>query len=47
VLFIAPIADELGHANPPLVGWLIAFATAGALLAIDAADKHRHRTRRA
>jgi hypothetical protein len=47
VLFIASIADELGHASPPLVGWLIALATAGALLAIDAADKHRRRTRRA
>jgi magnesium-transporting ATPase (P-type) len=43
VLFITPIAEELGHANPPLVGWVVALATAGAVLAIDAADKARRR----
>jgi magnesium-transporting ATPase (P-type) len=42
VLFIGPIADELGHANPPLAGWLVAVAAAGTLLAVDALDK-RHR----
>jgi magnesium-transporting ATPase (P-type) len=47
VLLVAPIADELGHTNPPLVGWLVALASAGALIAVDAADKHWRRTRRA
>jgi hypothetical protein len=47
VLFVEPIADELGHANPPLVGWLIALASAGVVLAVDAAEKSRRRRRRA
>ncbi|HUP73962.1 MAG TPA: cation-transporting P-type ATPase [Acidimicrobiales bacterium] len=45
VLFVGPIADELGHANPPLIGWLIALASAGAVLAVDAAEKSRRRRR--
>jgi magnesium-transporting ATPase (P-type) len=47
VLFVAPIADELGHASPPLIGWLVAVASAAALLAVDAVDKSRRRRRRA
>jgi hypothetical protein len=39
VLLIEPIADELGQANPPLAGWVIAVASAGVLLAVDAVDK--------
>jgi calcium-translocating P-type ATPase len=39
VLFIDPIAHELGQANPPLAGWLVAFASAGVLLTVDAVDK--------
>jgi magnesium-transporting ATPase (P-type) len=38
-LFVTPIADVLGHANPPGVAWLIAFASVPALLAIDAIHK--------
>jgi magnesium-transporting ATPase (P-type) len=45
VLFIAPIADELGQTNPPLIGWLVAVASAGVLLAVDAFDKNRRRHR--
>ncbi|MDH4077963.1 MAG: HAD-IC family P-type ATPase, partial [Acidimicrobiia bacterium] len=43
VLFVGPIADELGHASPPLAGWLVALASAGGVLAVDAADKARRR----
>jgi calcium-translocating P-type ATPase len=39
VLLIEPIADELGQANPPLAGWLVAVASAGVLLAVDVVDK--------
>jgi hypothetical protein len=50
VLFMDPIAAELGQASPPLVGWLVALASAGVLLAVDALDKRsrrRHRDHRA
>ena len=43
VILTVPIADELGHASPPLVGWLVVFLAAGVLLAVDASDKHRRR----
>ena len=29
VLFVAPIADELGHAPPPAAGWMVAAASVG------------------
>jgi magnesium-transporting ATPase (P-type) len=45
VLFFGPIADELGHANPPLAGWLVAVLAAAAVLAVDAFDKRRRRPR--
>jgi magnesium-transporting ATPase (P-type) len=45
VLLVAPVADELGHASPPLVGWLVAVVAAGAVLAVDALDKRRRRAR--
>jgi len=41
VLLIPAIADELEHAAPPLVGWVIAVLAAGAVLAVDALDKRR------
>ena len=44
VLLIEPIAAELGHASPPLAGWLVAFAAPGAVLIVDALDKRRRRT---
>jgi magnesium-transporting ATPase (P-type) len=43
VLFVDPIAEELGHAPPPLIGWLVAMVAAGAVLAVDAIDKARRR----
>jgi magnesium-transporting ATPase (P-type) len=46
VLFVDPIARELGHANPPLAGWLVAGATAVIVLAVDAIDKARRARRR-
>jgi magnesium-transporting ATPase (P-type) len=46
MLVIPPIADELGHTVPPLAGWLAALATAGVVLAVDALDKWRRRSRR-
>ncbi|HEX6420278.1 MAG TPA: cation-transporting P-type ATPase [Acidimicrobiales bacterium] len=45
MLLVGPVADELGHATPPLAGWLAAAAAAAALLAGDAVDKHRRRRR--
>jgi magnesium-transporting ATPase (P-type) len=45
LLLVPPIAHELGQTGPPLVGWLAALASAGILLAVDAADKHRRRHR--
>jgi magnesium-transporting ATPase (P-type) len=45
VLFIGPVANELGQANPPLIGWLVAAASAGVLLAADALDKNWRRRR--
>jgi hypothetical protein len=39
VLLVPPIAHELGQASPPLIGWLMAVAAAGVLLAADAIDK--------
>ncbi|MFZ5871830.1 MAG: cation transporting ATPase C-terminal domain-containing protein, partial [Actinomycetota bacterium] len=46
VLFVEPIANELGHAVPPLAGWVIAVLSVGAVLAADAIDKRRHHHRR-
>jgi magnesium-transporting ATPase (P-type) len=47
VLLIDPIAAELGHAAPPLVGWLVAIVAPAVLVALDAGDKlWRRRTRR-
>jgi magnesium-transporting ATPase (P-type) len=45
VLFIDPIADELGHANPPPWGWAVAFASIAAVLSLDWIDKRWRRTR--
>ncbi len=46
-LWVPPIAHALGQANPPLVGWIVAFASIPTLLAVDALDKHlRARTPR-
>lgn len=45
VLFVAPIALELGHAGPPAIGWIVAVGSAGAVLAVDALDKRRRRVR--
>jgi hypothetical protein len=44
VLLVPAAANELGHANPPIAGWLVALLSIGALLAADSIDKHR-RTR--
>jgi magnesium-transporting ATPase (P-type) len=41
VLFGGPIAAQLEHANPPVVGWLVAFLGAGAVLVVDAIWKSR------
>jgi hypothetical protein len=45
VLFIGPIAEEMGHASPPLAGWAVAVVAAGVLLAVDALYKYRRRVR--
>src|SRR5690606_36121391 len=45
VLLAGPVADELGHRSPPAAGWLVALASAGVLLGVDALDKHRRRRR--
>lgn len=46
VLFVGPIADELGHANPPLWGWAVGLASIAAVLLVDRIDKHRRRAAR-
>ncbi len=40
VLLVTPVALVLGQAVPPAAGWLVAVASAGAVLAVDAVDKH-------
>ncbi len=45
MLFVEPVADELGQSGPPAAGWAVGIATAGALLAVDAFDKRRRRQR--
>ena len=44
VLWIAPIASGLDHANPPLWGWVVAVTSMPLVLLVDAIDK-RHRRR--
>ncbi len=44
VLLVAPAADLLDHASPPLWGWLVAVASMPVVLLVDALDK-RHRGR--
>lgn len=39
LLWVPPIAEVLGQANPPLVGWAVAFASMPVVIAVDAADK--------
>ena len=46
VLFVVPIANQLGQANPPLAGWLVALATAPLMLGVDAWYKVVHQRRR-
>src|SRR5690606_36891669 len=41
VLFVGPIADELGQEPPPAAGWVFVALAAPVLLAVDAFDKHR------
>lgn len=43
VILTGPIADQLGHATPSLVGWLVAIVAAAAVLGVDAVDKIRRR----
>ena len=45
VLFVSPIALEIGHANPPALGWAVAVASAPVLLLVDAIDKRRRERR--
>ncbi len=45
VLAFHPVAHELDHTGPPLAGWIVALAGAGAVLGVDAVDKRRRRVR--
>jgi magnesium-transporting ATPase (P-type) len=45
VLTVDPIAAQLEHASPPLLGWLVAVGSMGALLLADLLDKHLRRSR--
>ena len=45
VLLVTPIAVVLGHASPPLAGWLMALASAPLVLAVDALDKRARSAR--
>ncbi|MCC6174930.1 MAG: cation-transporting P-type ATPase [Chloroflexi bacterium] len=42
-LMVSPVAAVLGHAPPPWEGWLIALASAPAVLLVDAFHKHLRR----
>jgi hypothetical protein len=46
-LFVPSIADLLDQQAPPLAGWLVASATAPAVLLADSVDKASSRRRRA
>jgi magnesium-transporting ATPase (P-type) len=47
VLIVEPVADELEHASPPMVGWVVALSGAAAILVVDALEKRaRARGRR-
>jgi magnesium-transporting ATPase (P-type) len=46
-LLIGPAAAVLDHANPPLAGWAVAVAAAGAVLVVDELDKRHRGERRA
>jgi magnesium-transporting ATPase (P-type) len=39
LLLVPTVADVVGHASPPAVGWLVAILCAPVLLAVDALDK--------
>jgi magnesium-transporting ATPase (P-type) len=41
VVFVGPIAERLGHAPPPLWGWVVGLAAMPLVLAVDALDKYR------
>jgi hypothetical protein len=43
MLLVGPIADELEHASPPVIGWVVALLAAGVVLAVDALSKRRRR----
>lgn len=43
VVGIGPIASQLDHRNPMLMGWVLAFASMPMMLAADALDKRRRR----
>ena len=40
-LLVPVLAAEFDHASPPLAGWLVAIASAAAVLAVDALGKRR------
>jgi magnesium-transporting ATPase (P-type) len=40
VLLVTPVALVLGHASPPLAGWMVAISSPFVLLGVDALDKH-------
>jgi hypothetical protein len=42
VVFLPPVANELGHRGPSALGWLIALAAPFVVVAVDAVDKTRH-----
>jgi calcium-translocating P-type ATPase len=41
VLLVPPIARELGHASPPMMGWVVALLTMPLVLVVDAWSKRR------
>jgi magnesium-transporting ATPase (P-type) len=41
VLLVPPIARELGHASPPMTGWMVALLTMPLVLVVDAWSKRR------
>jgi magnesium-transporting ATPase (P-type) len=41
-LLAPPVADELGHASPPMAGWLVGVGAAALVLAVDALSKRGH-----
>jgi calcium-translocating P-type ATPase len=44
-VFVPPVAEQLGQANPPVLGWVVGAAAMVVVLLVDALDKRHRRAR--